>query len=258
MAFLHFLHEVCHYFDTGSNWRGGEGIPTLFLRQLYLSAAVVGAASVIGGGLGIVLGHTGRMSLIAVNAANAFRAVPTLALLTLLVIWPPISLRWDGFLAAFLALTVLGIPPILTNAFVGIREVDADVTDAAKAMGLTGFQVMRRVELPLAVPFIMTGIRIAAVEVVATSTLAAETFYSDLGTPVIAGLNSNQPVEATAGALLVAVMAGMVAVLMGLVLRVVTPAHLRGGGRRPRNARLGGPSSVIQIASLRGATSAEA
>jgi osmoprotectant transport system permease protein len=257
MAFFHFLHQVCHYFDTGSNWEGGGGIPTLFLRQLYLSGAVVAAASIIGGGVGILLGHTGRMSLIAVNAANAFRAVPTLALLILLVIYPPISLKWDGFLAAFIALTVLGVPPILTNAFVGIREVDADVTDAAKAMGLTGLQVMRRVELPLALPFIMTGIRIAAVEVVATSTLAAETAYSDLGTPIIAGLNSNQPVEAFAGALMVAVLAGMVAIAMGLVMRLVTPAPLRGAGRQPRSARLNAPPSVVQIGSLRGPSSAE-
>ena len=95
-------------------------------------------AIALGGGLGVVLGHTGRGGLVAVNAANAFRAVPTLALLTLLAIQPAISLKWSGFLAAWLALTALAIPPILTNTYVGMREVDADVRDAAKAMGLTG------------------------------------------------------------------------------------------------------------------------
>ncbi len=136
---------------------------------------------VIGGGIGLVLGHTGRGGLVAVNAANAARAVPSLALLTLFAIVPWISLSWGGFLAAFLALVVLAIPPILTNTYVGIREVDADVRDAAKAMGLTGGQVLRTVELPLAVPVLMAGIRTASIEVVATSTLAAYVSYSDLG-----------------------------------------------------------------------------
>ena len=140
-------------------------------------------ALVLGGGLGVVLGHTGRGGLVAVNAANAFRAVPTLALLTLLAIQPSISLKWNGFLAAWIALTMLAIPPILTNTYVGMREVDADVRDAAKAMGLTGLQVLRGVEAPLAIPFVMAGVRTASIEVVATSTLAAYVSYSDLGTP---------------------------------------------------------------------------
>ena len=127
----------------------------------------------------MVLGHTGRGGLVAVNAANAARAVPTLALLTLLAIIPAISLRWGGFLAAFLALVILAIPPILTNTYVGIREVDTDVREAASAMGLTG-QVLRRVELPLAIPVLMAGVRTASIEVVATSTLAA---YVELQRP---------------------------------------------------------------------------
>ena len=117
--------------------------------------AVVGGGGgrlVIGGGIGLVLGHTGRGGLVAVNAANAARAVPSLALLTLFAIVPWISLRWGGFLAAFLALVVLAIPPILTNTYVGMREVDAEVRDAAKAMGLTGGQVLRTVELPAGHP----------------------------------------------------------------------------------------------------------
>jgi osmoprotectant transport system permease protein len=228
---MHFLREVVSWFADGSHWTGSGGIPTLFYKQLVLSAAVVAAGTLIGGGIGLVLGHTGRGSLVAINAANAFRAVPTLALLTLLAIYPPISLKWNGFLCSFIALTVLAIPPILTNTYVGIREVDADVTDAARAMGLTGRQVMSRVELPLAIPFIVAGIRTASIEVIATSTLAAEVFYSDLGTPVIAGLNSNDTVEAFCGALLVAIMAGLVAIGLGAVIKVVTPPGLRVGQR---------------------------
>jgi osmoprotectant transport system permease protein len=175
----------------------------------------------------VVFGHTGRGSLVAVNAANAFRAVPSLALLTLLAISPQISLKWGGFLASFIALTVLAVPPILTNTYVGIREVDADVTDAARAMGLRGGQIMGRVELPLALPFIVAGIRTAAIEVVATSTLAAYVSYSDLGTPLLASLSSNNSVEAFCASLLVILLAALFAVGLGLLQRAVTPAALR-------------------------------
>jgi len=224
---VHFLGQVFGWFTTSANWSGQQGIPELFWRQLELSLAVVGTALALGGGLGVVLGHTGRGGLVAVNAANAFRAVPTLALLTLLAIQPAISLKWNGFLASWLALTALAIPPILTNTYVGMTEVDADVRDAAKAMGLTGGQVLRRVEAPLALPFVMAGVRTASIEVVATSTLAAYVSFSDLGTYVISGLNTNNTVVAFSGAILVAVMAGLVAGALSLLARAVTPLPLR-------------------------------
>jgi osmoprotectant transport system permease protein len=225
--FRHFAASVAAWFTTAANWKGPTGIPELVWRQAELSLAVVLGALVIGGGIGVILGHTGRGGLVAVNAANAARAVPSLALLTLFAIVPWISLRWGGFLAAFLALLVLAIPPILTNTYVGMREVDADVRDAAKAMGLTGSQVLRGVELPLATPFLMAGVRTASIEVVATSTLAAYVSYTDLGTPVIAGLNTNDSVEAFAGALLVALLAAAVAVGLGVAQRALTPLPLR-------------------------------
>jgi osmoprotectant transport system permease protein len=224
---MHFWAQVFDWFTTSANWTGSAGIPQLFWHQLELSATVVATALALGGGLGVVLGHTGRGGLVAVNAANAFRAVPTLALLTLLAIQPAISLKWNGFLASWIALTALAIPPVLTNTYVGMREVDADVRDAAKAMGLTGMQVLRRVEAPLAAPFVMAGVRTAAIEVVATSTLAAYVSFSDLGTYVISGLNTNNTVVAFSGAILVGVMAGLVAVLLGLLTRAITPLPLR-------------------------------
>jgi len=235
---MHFLDAVYQWFAQGANWHGTTGIPQLFLRQLELSVAVVVAALVVGGGLGLVFGHTGRGALVAVNAGNAARAIPTLALLTLFAIEPGISLRWGGFLASFLALLILAIPPILTNTYVGIREVDADVRDAAKGMGMHGTQIVRRVEAPLAAPVVLAGVRTAAIEVVATSTLAAYVSYSDLGTYVIAGLDTNDTVEAFCGAVLVAVMAAVVAVVFGLLLRAVTPEPLRRS--RPRTTLVPG------------------
>jgi osmoprotectant transport system permease protein len=223
----HFLASVAAWFTTAGNWTGASGIPELFWRQAELSLAVVLGAVVVGGGIGLVLGHSGRGGLVAVNAANAARAVPSLALLTLFAIVPWISLRWGGFLAAFLALVVLAIPPIMTNTYVGMREVDADVRDAAKAMGLTAGQMLRTVELPLAIPFVMAGIRTASIEVVATSTLAAYVSYTDLGTPVISGLNTNNTVEAFSGAMLVVLLAAIVTLALGVVQRAVTPTPLR-------------------------------
>ena len=231
--FRHFVAGVADWLTASAHWSGSTGIPELFWRQAELSMAVVAGAVVIGGGVGVLLGHTGRGGLVAVNAANAARAVPSLALLTLFAIVPWISLRGGGFVAAFLALVVLAIPPVLTNTYVGIREVDADVRDAAKAMGLTGGEVLRTVELPLAAPFVMAGIRTASIEVVATSTLAAYVSYSDLGTPVISGLNTNDTVEAFAGAVLVALLAAIVAIGLGVVQRVVTPQPLRVRRGRP-------------------------
>lgn len=237
-----FFDRLFHWFTSSANWTGQSGIPLLFGRSLELSVVVVALALLLGGGLGLLLGHTGRGALIAVNAANAFRAVPTLALLTLLAIQPSIALRWDGFLASGIALTALAIPPILTNTYTGMREVDADVRDAAKAMGLRSSHVLWRVEAPLAVPFLMAGVRTAAIEVVATSTLAAYVGFSDLGTYVIAGLNSQNTVEAVSGALLVGVMAALVAGGLGLLGRALTPQPLR--ARRPALALAGRPAGL--------------
>lgn len=225
--FRHFIASVADWFTTSAHWTGSNGIPELFWRQILLSLAVVAGAVIIGGGVGLVLGHTGRGGLVAVNAANAARAIPSLALLTLFAILPSISLKWGGFLAAFLALLILAIPPILTNTYVGMREVDADVRDAAKAVGLTGGEILWRVELPLATPILMAGVRTAAIEVVATSTLAAYVSYTDLGTPIISGLNTNNTVEAFAGAILVGVLAAVVALGLGLIQRALTPLPLR-------------------------------
>jgi osmoprotectant transport system permease protein len=225
--FRHFIASVAAWLTTSAHWTGSTGIPELFWRQILLSLAVVAGALIIGGGIGLVLGHTGRGGLVAVNAANAARAIPSLALLTLFAIVPSISLKWGGFLAAFLALLILAIPPVLTNTYVGMREVDADVRDAAKAVGLTGGEILWRVELPLATPILMAGVRTAAIEVVATSTLAAYVSYSDLGTPIISGLNTNNTVEAFAGAILVAVLAAAVATVLGLAQRALTPVPLR-------------------------------
>ena len=170
----------------------------------------------------MIFGHTGRGGLVAVNAANAFRAVPTLALLTLLAIQPSISLKWGGFLASWIALTALAIPPILTNTYVGMREVDADVRDAAKAVGLTGGQVLRRVEAT-ARGAVRDG-RSTHGGHRGGRHLHPGRIRQLLGPRDLRHQRPQHPEHrAFAGALLVGVMAALVALGLGLLTRAVTP-----------------------------------
>jgi osmoprotectant transport system permease protein len=220
---MNFLKAVFDWLTSSTNWSGSDGIATRALSQIELSALVIATAVLVGVGIGYLLGHVGRGGFIAVNAANAARAVPSLALLTLLVIWPVVSLRGGGFLASYLTLIALGIPPILTNAYVAIREVDADVIEAAKAVGMSSLQRLVRVEIPLAAPLTVAGIRTAAVEVVATSTLAAYVSFNDLGDFIFAGLNTNNNVESFSGAVLVAALAGCADLVFFTIYRIIAP-----------------------------------
>lgn len=224
---MHFLGQVWGWLTTKSHWSGPEGILALLGHHVLLSLAAVLAATVIGVGGGLLLGHSGRGSVVAINAANALRAVPSFALLTLLAIQPTPGLKFGGFLTGFLALFPLAVPPILTNTYVGVRDVDHDTRSAAVGMGMTGRQVLWHVEAPLALPLMMAGVRTAAVEVVATATLAAYVSYSDLGTYIFTGLAQRDDVQTFAGALLVAALAGAVDLAFGAVQHLVTPLALR-------------------------------
>jgi osmoprotectant transport system permease protein len=250
---MHFLSHVVDFFTTAANWSGSDGILVRFGHQAELSAAVVVAAAVVGVGLGGWLGHSGRAGFLAVNAANAARAVPSLALLTLLAIQPSIGLRGSGFVASFLALFALAVPPILTNTYIGVRDVDPEIRSAARGIGMTGGQILRRIEAPLSVPLVMAGVRTAAVEVVATATLAAYVSFSDLGAYVIAGLNTQDNVEAFCGAVLVAVLALGTDLLLAGAQRAVTPAGLRTTTRATRIRGVGADASTVRAHARRGA-----
>ena len=241
---MHFLSQVAHWLSANAG--GPNGIWVRSLNQIELSAAVVVAAVAVGAGLGLVLGHSGRGGFVAVNAANAARAVPSLALLTLLAIQPAIALKGHGFLASFLALFALAVPPILTNAYVGVRDVDPAARSAARAMGMTGAQVLRTVEAPLALPLIMAGIRTAAVEVVATATLAAFVSFNDLGTFIFAGLNTQDHVETFAGGLLVAVLALGTDLVLAAIQRAVTPVGLRRSGHAAPTRGVGADATTVR------------
>jgi osmoprotectant transport system permease protein len=241
---MHFLSQVFHW--LGANWGGPSGVWERSLHQLELSGAVIVAAVAVGVGVGFVLGHSGRGGFVAVNSANAARAVPSLALLTLLALQPAIALKGDGFLASFLALFALAVPPVLTNAYVGVRDVDPGVREAARGMGMTAGQVLRRVEAPLALPLVMAGVRTAAVEVVATATLAAYVSFNDLGSIIFAGLNTQNHVQTFAGGLLVAVLALLTDTVLAVLQRAVTPAGLRRSGHLARARGVGADAGTVR------------
>lgn len=224
---MSFWPALGHFFTTSASWTGPDGIVHRVVVQAELSAIVVAVAGVLGIGLGFLLGHVGRGGFLAVNSANAARAIPSLALLTLLAIQPSIGLKAGGFLTAGITLVVLAIPPILTNSYVGMREVDADVREAARAMGMSGWQRFWKAEVPLALPLAVAGLRTAAIEVVATSTLAAYVTVNDLGEYIFSGLSTQNSAETVAGSLLVAVMALVTDLLLVGAYRLVTPLPLR-------------------------------
>jgi osmoprotectant transport system permease protein len=187
-------------------------------EHLELSGAAMAVALLAGLPLGIVLGHLHRGSFLAVNVANIGRALPSLA-----VIAAGISFLGIGFANVTLALVILGIPPILTNAYVAIDGVDPDAVEAARGMGMTSRQIVRRVELPLALPLLFAGIRTATVFVVATATIAAVAGGGGLGDIIV-----NQSVYGLDGvvgaAMCVSILALGADTLLGILQRSLTPA----------------------------------
>jgi osmoprotectant transport system permease protein len=171
--------------------------------------------------LGLWLGHIGRGGFLAINASNVGRAVPTLALIAFFVAFLGV-----GFTNLTLALVLLAIPPILTNTYTGVRQVDRDTVDSARGMGMTGAQIVRRVELPLALPLIFGGVRISAVNVVATATIAPLAGVVTLGDPII-NVNTYGDEGRLAAAIVVALLAVVTEVSLGAVQRAVTPRGLR-------------------------------
>ncbi|MER6472271.1 ABC transporter permease [Streptomyces collinus] len=190
-----------------AHWSGDDGIRHRLLQHLLLVAVCLAVSCLIALPVALVLGHLGRGGALAVNISNAGRAVPTFAVLVLLLLTP--VGRW-GEGPAVVALVLFAVPPLLTNAYVGMREVDRSVVRAARGMGMTGRQTLLRVELPLARPMVLTGVRTAAVQLVATATIAALAGGGGLGRIITAGFNLASTPQVVAGALLVAVFALLV------------------------------------------------
>jgi osmoprotectant transport system permease protein len=215
---------------TGGVQIGGSEVWTLLVKHLELSAASLGLACLIAVPIGLWLGHIRRGQFVAISISNVGRAVPTLALIAFFIAYLGV-----GFTNVMFALMLLAIPPILTNAYVGVSQVEPDTVDAARGVGMTGFQIVRKVELPLALPILFGGIRTSAVNVVATATIAPLAGVVTLGNPII-----NAQVYGNAGRLGAAIVVAVVAVAadagFGLLQKAVTPRALRLANRRMETA----------------------
>lgn len=219
---MSFLGTVAQWLADPAHWTGDDGIPTRLLQHVQLSAEAVLLGAVIALPLGILLGHYGRFGNLAISLSNVGRAVPSFGILIIAFqIW---SL---GDVPIIIALTALAIPPIVTNSFVAMTEVDKDIKDAARGMGYRDLVQLMRVELPLAIPLVMAGIRTSAVQVVATATLAAYIGGGGLGRYIVDGYATQIYREVFAGAVLVALLALATEVSLSAVERLLTPRGIR-------------------------------
>ncbi|MGW8744573.1 ABC transporter permease [Streptomyces sp. NPDC055794] len=209
-----------------AHWPGENGITHRLVQHLVLTVVCLAVSCLIALPVALVLGHLGRGGALAVNISNVGRAVPTFAVLVLLLLTP--VGRW-GEGPTVVALVLFAVPPLLTNAYVGMREVDRGVVQAARGMGMTGRQMLFRVELPLSLPMVMNGVRIAAVQLVATATIAALAGGGGLGRIITAGFNLASTPQVVAGAVLVAAFALVVEGLFELAERL-SPRWARGAG----------------------------
>lgn len=206
---MDFLGQVLAWYTDPANWSGNNAIQLRLWQHLSLSVASLGAGLAIALPIGLYIGHTGRGARVAVALSNIGRAVPSLGWLGIAY---PISTglfqrAGIGFLPAFIGLVALAIPPIVTNTYAGLRDVDPELREAARGMGMRELQLLVRVEVPVALTVILAGIRVSAVAVIATAPLAALVGGGTLGSYILQGLELSDEVRVFAAALMVAVLA---------------------------------------------------
>ncbi len=223
---MNLLVDTLRWFVDAAHYRGSDAVQLRLLEHVELSGLAVIVSAAVALPIGLYLGHTGRLGFVAVNIANLGRALPSLALLALAL---PVAFSLGlglGFWPTLFSLIPLAIPPMLTNAYVGVRAVDPDVIESARGMGLSEAGILRRVEVPLALPLILAGMRTAAVNVVATATLGALVAGGGLGRYIVDGLGLQEYDRLFAGALLVAALAIVVEVAFGTFERRATSPGL--------------------------------
>jgi osmoprotectant transport system permease protein len=219
--------DTARWFVDPTHYSGSDAVQTRIFEHLELSGLSLTVAALIALPIGLYLGHTGRLGFVAVNVANIGRALPSLALIAFAL---PVAFALGlglGFWPTFIALVPLAIPPMLTNAYVGTRAVDRDVIESARGMGMAELGILRRIELPLALPLVVAGMRTSAVNVVATATLGALVAGGGLGRYIVDGLGLQEYDRLFAGALLVALLAIAVEVAFGTFERSATSPGLR-------------------------------
>lgn len=215
--------EFWNYITEASNWWGRNGIANRTWAHVQISVIATAVAAAISIPPALVLGHIKRGGVLAVSLANIGRALPSFGIMALAV---PFSIRWGfglGFWPTMVPLVLLGIPPVFTNTYTGVREVDPAIVQSANGMGLQPFQVLGQVELPIALPLIVNGLRIAAVQIVATATLGALIGFSALGSFITEGLSQFNDGKLLTGAFLVAVIAVVTEMAFSALEKVLTP-----------------------------------
>lgn len=223
---MNFLQQALAYIFTADNWGGRAGIGARIVEHLQYTGVAVAVSALIAIPIGLLIGHTGRGSVLVVTAVNSLRALPTLGVLLLGV------LLWGlGLLPPTVALTLLGVPPLLAGTYAGIANVDPALVDAARSMGMTERRVLTGVELPNAMPLILGGLRTATLQIVATATVAAYASLGGLGRYLIDGIKIREFHIALVGALLVTTLA----LLLDGLLALAVWASVPGTGRLRRS-----------------------
>ncbi|HEY6569977.1 MAG TPA: ABC transporter permease [Candidatus Limnocylindrales bacterium] len=235
------LMEVIGWFTDPANWSGTSGIPNRMLEHLVLAGLAILIGCLIAIPVGLFIGHTGKGAGAAVAIGNLGRAIPSYALLVIFV-----PLLGIGFFNALAALVLLSLPPILTNTYAGLQGVDRDLVEAGRGMGMRERQILRGVELPLALPVILAGVRIASVQVVATATLAALVAGGALGRFIVDGFAQQNTPMLVGGAILVALLAILTERFMTILEHRATSPGLRAvldaGSERPAEVAAPTPS----------------
>jgi osmoprotectant transport system permease protein len=213
------IDKTIAWLTDAAHWSGSDGVPTRIFEHVWYSAFVLVVAALIAIPVGLAIGHTGRGRLLVVNLAGAARAIPSLGLLYLMVLWLFPKIKGDNafLVPIFIVLIVLAIPPLMAGAYAGVEGVDPAARDAAKGMGMTGMQVLRKVEVPNALPLIFSGFRSATLQVIATTTLAAVAGAGGLGRFLIDGQKILEYEQMVSGAIVVALLALLVDGVLAVV-----------------------------------------
>jgi osmoprotectant transport system permease protein len=243
------LAEVVAWFTAPEQWDGRNSIPLRLWEHVSLSAVSIAAGVAIALPVGLYIGHTGKAARTVIAIANIGRAVPSLGWLGMVY---PITVallarEGLGFWPTFIALVALAIPPIVTNTYAGLQEVDPDLREAGRGMGMREGELLRRVEIPIALPVILAGVRSSAVTVVATATLSSIVGGGTLGAYVIQGLFINDLPRVVGGAILVALLALITEGLFATLQRAATSPALR-DRRVPMEPARGGPGAAAGAA----------
>jgi osmoprotectant transport system permease protein len=232
----------------GAHWVPSEtsaGIGEALVNHLFLTGISLLVTVIVGLPIGLFIGHTGKGRAIAIIASNISRAVPSLGLLTVLgLVIPDIRGIETNLIPDVIVFVILGIPSMLAGAYSGLESVDRETIDAARAIGMTEWQILFRVEIPLGANLIVGGLRSATLQIVATVTIASFTIQLTLGTFIIDGLNQGNYVKMMAGAILVAALALILDGLWAIVQRLVSPRGVSRGRTKTRNTTARGSISA--------------